>query len=115
MEKSRSMRLIANLPYSLWKEVLNTAVYLHNRLPREAQTWKSPYEVFFSSVHVSGPKPIQKKPQLAHKGVRLQGLCYDEERTAEGKQAEETRFLSARWISRWIRFHEYIQDLDSPP
>ena len=66
MEKSRSIRLAANLPHSLWKEVLNTAVYLHNRLPREAQTWKSPYEVFFSSVHVSGPKPIQKKPQLAH-------------------------------------------------
>ena len=66
MEKSRAMRIAENLPHDLWKEILNSAVYLHNRTPREAQLWKTPHEVFFSSTYVAGPKPVQTKPQLAH-------------------------------------------------
>ena len=66
IEKSRAIRITANLPHDLWKEVANSAVYLHNRTPREAQGWKTPYEVFFSSPHVKGPRPVKKKPQLAH-------------------------------------------------
>ncbi len=67
MEKSRAMRISANLPHDLWKEVVNCAVYLHNRSPRELQAWKTPYEVFFSYIEANqGTQGIQKKPQLAH-------------------------------------------------
>src|SRR5262245_61413693 len=61
MEKARVMRISANLPHNLWKEIINTATYLYNQMPREAQKWKSPYEVFFSAVEGT----IQK-PKLAH-------------------------------------------------
>jgi transposase InsO family protein len=67
IEKSRAMRISANLPHDLWKEVVNCAVYLHNRTPRESQAWKTPYEVFFSYIDANqSTKGIQKKPQLAH-------------------------------------------------
>ena len=63
IEKTRAMRIAANLPHDLWKEIVNTAVYLHNRTPRYAQGWKTPYEVFHSAVE-AGTSP--KKPQLVH-------------------------------------------------
>ena len=66
MEKSRAMRISANLPHDLWKEIVNTAVYLHNRTPREAQAWKTPYEVFYSSEQSRGVQRAPKKPQLVH-------------------------------------------------
>jgi transposase InsO family protein len=61
MEKARAMRISANLPHDLWKEIINAATYLYNRTPREAQEWKSPYEVFFSAIEGS-----MKRPKLAH-------------------------------------------------
>jgi len=61
MEKARAMRISANLPHNLWKEIINAAVYLYNRTPKEAQDWKSPYEVFFSAVEGS-----RRRPKLAH-------------------------------------------------
>jgi len=36
----------ANLPHNLWKEIVNTATYLHNRTQNLG--WKTPYEVFYS-------------------------------------------------------------------
>ena len=30
MEKARAMRISANLPHNLWKEIINAAVYLYN-------------------------------------------------------------------------------------
>ena len=35
MTKSRAIRLAAPFPNALWKEIINAAVYLHNRSPRE--------------------------------------------------------------------------------
>ena len=60
MAKAWSMRLEANLPHNLWKEVVNCAAYLWNRTPRYGNGWKPPYELF----HSYGGKT--KKPQLAH-------------------------------------------------
>jgi hypothetical protein len=37
MEKARAMRISANLPHDLWMEIVNSAVYLHNRSPQEAR------------------------------------------------------------------------------
>ena len=34
MEKARAMRLSANLPHKLWREIVSTATYLYNRTPR---------------------------------------------------------------------------------
>ncbi len=54
-EKARAMRIHANLPHDLWNEAIQAAVYLYNRTPRQAQDWKTPYEIF-----------LGQKPQLAH-------------------------------------------------
>jgi hypothetical protein len=59
--KARAMRIAANLPHDLWNEIVNCAVYLRDRTPRESNGWKSPHEKFHT--YISG-KPI--KPQLAH-------------------------------------------------
>ena len=66
MEMARAMRLSANLPHRLWREIVSTATYLYNRTPRASNNWKSPYEAFHSYVFdkekVSGPR----KPLLHH-------------------------------------------------
>ena len=65
-EKARAMRLSANLPHKLWRDIIGTAAYLYNRTLRISNDWKSPYEAFHSYVfeqkRVSGPW----KPQLHH-------------------------------------------------
>src|SRR5467141_1795303 len=40
--KARAMRIGANLPHDLWKEMVNAATYLYNRTPRENLDWKTP-------------------------------------------------------------------------
>lgn len=66
MEKARAMRLSANLPHKLWREIVAAATYLYNRTPRASINWKSPYEAFHTYVYdkeeVSGPR----KPLLHH-------------------------------------------------
>ena len=66
MEKARAMRLSANLPHKLWREIISSATYLYNRTPRVSLDWKSPYEAFHTYVYdkeeVSGPR----KPLLHH-------------------------------------------------
>ena len=60
--KARAMRIGANLPHDLWDEIVNCAVYLRDRTPRESNGWKSPYEKF----HTFLANGEVKKPQLAH-------------------------------------------------
>ena len=70
MEKAKTMWILANLPHDLWKEIINSAVYLYNRTPREAQGWKTPYEVFYTALAFGkarvGFLKKSNKPQLAH-------------------------------------------------
>jgi len=61
VEKARAMRISANLPHDLWNEIVNCAVYLRDRTPRESNGWKSPHEKFHT--YLSGRAT---KPQLAH-------------------------------------------------
>ena len=64
--QARAMRIGANLPHDLWKEMVNAAAYLHNRTPRENLGWKTPYEVFYSyTAKLAGTNEV-RKPQLAH-------------------------------------------------
>jgi len=66
MAKSRAMRIGANLPHNLWKEIINTAIYLHNRTPRQDSDWKTPYEILYTyTAKLSGLSGI-RKPQLSH-------------------------------------------------
>ena len=64
--RARSMRLSANLPHDLWKEIVNAAVYLYNRTPREKLGWKTPYEVFYTHTAKLASSDEVRKPQLAH-------------------------------------------------
>ncbi|KAI1676233.1 polyprotein [Pyrenophora tritici-repentis] len=66
-EKSRAMRLDANLPWELWPEITRAAVYLYNRTPNYSNRWTTPYEKFFTRVAalngiVTGPR----KPDQTH-------------------------------------------------
>ena len=61
IEKSRAMRIAANLPHDLWNEIVNYIVYLRDRTPRESNGWKSPYERFHTFL-ANG----RRRPQLAH-------------------------------------------------
>jgi len=62
IEKARAMRIAANLPHDLWNEIVNCAVYLRDRTPRESNGWKSPYERF----HTFLANGRSRRPQLAH-------------------------------------------------
>lgn len=63
------MRLSANLPHKLWREIVSTAIYLYNQTPQALNDWKSCYKAFYSYVfdkeEVSGPQ----KPFLHHLGA----------------------------------------------
>jgi hypothetical protein len=66
-EKARAMRLDANLPWDLWPEITRAAVYLHNRTPNYKNQWRTPYEVFFTTVSlINGIVTQPKKPALGH-------------------------------------------------
>jgi hypothetical protein len=42
--RALSMQLTANLPGELWPETWQAAAYIHNRSPREQNSWKTPRE-----------------------------------------------------------------------
>src|SRR6266702_6905792 len=56
------MRIAANLPYDLWNEIVNCAVYLRDQTPRESNRWKSPYKRFYTFL----ANRKSRKPQLVH-------------------------------------------------
>ena len=66
IKKAQAMRLAANLPHRLWRDIIGTATYLYNQTPRNSNDWKSPYKFFhtyiFEKEEVSGPQ----KPLLHH-------------------------------------------------
>ena len=64
--KARSMRISAKLPHDLWVDMVNTAVYLHNRTPKAELDWESPYERFYSWLADNHEISGRRKPQLAH-------------------------------------------------
>jgi hypothetical protein len=63
MEKAHAMRNVANLPHDLWNEIVNSAVYLRDRMPRASLARKSLYKKFYMYTSESaGPSKLQ----LAH-------------------------------------------------
>jgi hypothetical protein len=66
-DKSRTIRIDANLPWELWPEIVRATVYLHNRTPNYANGWKSPYEVFFTTAALQdGIITPPRKPNQSH-------------------------------------------------
>ena len=66
-DKSRTIRLDANLPWEIWPEIVRAAVYLHNRTPNYNNGWKTPYEVFFTAAALrDGIITPPRKPNQAH-------------------------------------------------
>jgi hypothetical protein len=66
-EKARAMRLDANLPWEMWPEITRAAVYLYNRTPNYSNSWKSPYERFFTrTAALNGIVPGPRKPNQTH-------------------------------------------------
>ena len=47
IESARSMLIHAKMPLKFWAEVVNTAVYLHNRSPTSALKDKTTFESWF--------------------------------------------------------------------
>ena len=66
VEKARAMRLSANLPHRLWREIIGAAAYLYNRTPRHSNELKSPYEAFHTYVFEKEEVSDPRKPQLHH-------------------------------------------------
>jgi hypothetical protein len=76
MAKARLMRIRAKLPYDLWQETVNIAVYLYNRTPRYANDWQTPYERFYTylgqqenaknNARDTAARDTARKPQIAH-------------------------------------------------
>ncbi len=60
------MRLSANLPQKLWREIVSTATYLYNRTSRASNDWKSPYKAFHSYVFDKEEVFGSRKPHLHH-------------------------------------------------
>lgn len=66
-EKARAMRLDSNLTWQMWPEITRAAVYLYNRTPNYANQWRSPYEVFFTTIAFQNGVVTQpKKPSQVH-------------------------------------------------
>ena len=66
MEKARAMRLSANLPHILWREIIDAATYLYNQIPWALNAWKSPYKSFHSYVFDKEEVFGLRKPLFHH-------------------------------------------------
>uniref|UniRef100_A0A1Y1LVI6 Integrase catalytic domain-containing protein n=1 Tax=Photinus pyralis TaxID=7054 RepID=A0A1Y1LVI6_PHOPY len=83
MEKARTMRIAANLPHNLWKDIVEAACYLRNRTPLERNKWHSP----FGSV-------FKKQPILSHLkayGCKAFAMTADAQLKLHRKQKLEPR------------------------
>lgn len=72
IRRSRSMRIAANLPHDLWREIIEASAYLKIRTPLQRNQWKTPFELFYG-----------KKPQIGHLkayGCRAYAMTADAQR-----------------------------------
>ncbi|KID94461.1 polyprotein, partial [Metarhizium majus ARSEF 297] len=83
MEKARTMRIAANLPHNLWKDIVEAACYLRNRTPLERNRWQSPFERVF-----------KKQPIISHLkayGCKAFAMTADAQLKLHRKQKLEPR------------------------
>jgi hypothetical protein len=71
IEKSRLMRIQANLPIYLLNELVRTAAYIINRTPLETHKWKTAYELVWGSpLNVTHLKPIGCRAYVLNYGLK---------------------------------------------
>ncbi|KID81271.1 polyprotein [Metarhizium guizhouense ARSEF 977] len=83
MEKARTMRIAANLPHNLWKDIVEAACYLRNRTPLERNRWQSPFDRVF-----------KKQPIISHLkayGCKAFAMTADAQLKLHRKQKLEPR------------------------
>ena len=66
-ERARAMKLDSQTPLAFWGEAVNTAVYLHQRMPKEGLTrsddrdgFKAPYDTPYEMLHSYGKHEFDK-------------------------------------------------------
>jgi hypothetical protein len=70
IRKARSIRIQADLPSSLWPDLIQTAAYLDNRTPKNAIGWKTPYKlVFGSQPYLGNIRIIGSKAFILNKAI----------------------------------------------
>lgn len=116
MEKARAVRLYANLPHRLWREIIAAATYLYNRTPWASNDWKSPYEAFHTYVfNKKRSCRTTKTPPTPSEGIRLQSVCADkiQKRLSLPTETPKARRQGAYWLSRRLRVNEYLSGVDT--
>ena len=66
IEKARAIKLSANLPHKLWREIVAASTYLYNWTPRASNNWKWPYEAFHTYIFEKEEVFDPRKPLLHH-------------------------------------------------
>ncbi len=87
IEKVRAMLHDSGLPNALWGEALHHAVYLKNRTPTNANSGKTPYEIFWG-----------KKPNVEH--LHPWGIKVRVHTPGGSKLSERAT------VARWVGFDE---------
>ena len=96
-EKINAMRSSSKLPVSLWREISKAAIYLLNRTPRRRIKWKTPFEIFHSTV------TERRKPDLTN--LRAYGCkSYAMTTTAMLKGERLKRFNPKAWIGYLVGY-----------
>ena len=81
IRKARALRVHADLPQSLWPDLIQTASYLDNRTPREQLGWKTPYEMVYNAkpyignIRIIGSKSFLLDKAIPH-GRKFQPRAY---------------------------------------
>jgi len=112
--KARAMRIGANLPHDLWKEMVNTAAYLHNRTPRENLDWKTPYEVFYT--HTSKLSGLTETINMLIDDLRAYINDLTPTRLAKRGLGSEifslaNEFQASTGVVATVKLHEHIDEI----
>jgi hypothetical protein len=91
-KKSIVLRTSSKLPYFLWREIYSTSVYLHNRTPKAALGWYTPYQVFFEAVaNAKGIRVPHRMPNTFHLrafGCKAYCLTFNAKKGFEKKKSK---------------------------
>jgi hypothetical protein len=103
--KSNAMRAGAKLPAYLMREIVRSAVYLHNRIPRWLHNWKTPYERFFTFLACRDGVVFESmKPKLAH--LKVYGCkAYVMSAETHKKLGRKQQFNPRAWIGYLVGYN----------
>lgn len=108
------MRLFANLPHKLWREIIATATYLYNQTLRISNSWKSPYELFHTYVFDKKEVWTKKTSTTSPKSIRMQSVCAHKvkKQLPIPSQILKTWQKSTCWLFCWLRVNKHLSNVD---